>query len=169
MARRRSTGGRTIDYKAWGKIIHTDVSLSTDTTIISGFTSFSDSLTILRTRGYVQALLDATKQVGDGIVLTFGLGIVSTDAATLGATAVPDPGSDFDYPWLWWGEMTLSAEATLGADTWGPHAQRLEVDSKAMRRVTPKQSILWVCQSSAATGAPVTLVTFGSTRILLGT
>ena len=161
-----------IDFKAWSKVTFTEQVISADGTFISAITSFIDAATLLRFRGYIQAIMDSTVQVGDRIVLTFGLGIVSTDAATVGATAVPDPGSDPDYPWLWWGEMNLESEwvrtsATDGA--WGPSAQRIEVDSKAMRRVKPKESLLWVVQASSTVGAPVTLVTMGSTRFLIGT
>ena len=104
------------------------------------------------------------------MVVTFGLGIVSTDAATLGATALPEPNGDCEYPWLWWGEIFLQAPvANAGLISgFGTYAQRLEVDSKAMRKVTNKETLLWVAETSGVVGAPAVDITFGSTRILIG-
>ena len=166
MARGR---GRTIDYKVWLAIPSSNATVSTNTTTGGGSLAFSGPGTILRCRGFVQAHFDATVQVGDILGLTFALGIVSTDAATVGATVLPDPTADADYPWLWWGDMILRSELAAGPGAWGISAQRLEVDTKAMRRFKPNESLIWVMQSSIASGAPATEVSFGQTRVLIGT
>ncbi len=168
MARRRG-GGRVIDFKSWTSIL-TDVSTVTasGTTAGAGFSVGSTS-TILRIRGYVQAMFDSTVQVGDLILLTFGLGVVSADAFAAGAASLPDPSGDPDYPWLWWGQMELRSEVAAGPTSWGPSAQRLEVDSKAMRRLQQAQTLAWVIQATEAAGAPTTLIRIGQTRVLVGT
>ncbi len=125
--------------------------------------------TILRCRGYVQAYLDATRQVGDIMVVTAALGIVSTDAFNLGATAFPDPADEPAYPWLWWGQMTLESTLAAGDDAWGLSAQRLEVDTKAMRRWKPDETLTWVFQTTQVAGAPVTIIVNSDTRVLIGT
>ena len=100
MARSR---GRTIDYKQWERIAQSIASVSTATTTLLGTLLIAQPQTILRSRGFVQAAFDATQQVGDTMTLTFGLGVVSMDAAAAGAGSVPDPNGDPEYPWLWWG------------------------------------------------------------------
>jgi len=168
MARRGS--GKTIDYKEWTGMNFSDQTAAADGTLIgAGLISFAVPATILRARGFVQASFDATQQVGDRMRVTWGLGIVSTDAATLGATAVPDPAGEPEYPWLWWGSMLLRSELAAGVNAWGLSAQRLEVDTKAMRRVKPGQSLVWVMEAASTAGAPATLFEFGQTRVLIGT
>jgi len=166
MARR----GSVISHKEWQQGSFSRQAISAAGTFAGGGLDFAQPITVLRSRGYVQAAFDETVQAGDTMLLTFGLGIVSTDAANLGATALPDPGSDVAYPWLWWGEMFLEAfaadVATLHA--WGSTNQRLEVDTKAMRRARLDQSLIWVIEAAQVTGAPVTNVEIGTTRILVG-
>ena len=168
MARRGS--GRVIDFKAWNSILRSEQSVSTNGTILGGgVLSFAGPATILRCRGFVQAHFDATAQVSDAISLTFGLGLVSSDAATLGATAMPDPGGNADYPWLWWGSMRLRSELAAGpSGGFGIAAQRLEIDTKAMRRVKPEMSLVMVVEVASASGAPETIIEFGQIRVLVG-
>ena len=165
MARR----GRTIDYKTWSSLTRSVFNPAAGGTF-SG-SSFASGLqaTILRARGYVQATMDSTKQVGDNMTLTFALGIVSTDAFGAGAGSLPDPAAEPEYPWLWWGAMDLTAQVAAGDDAWGSHSQRLEVDTKAMRRLNPSQSLIWVAEATSVAGAPVVEAIFGQTRVLIGT
>ena len=155
--------------KEWNSTGFSTADVSTQTTTILGTLAFLIPGTILRMRGVVQAAFDETVQVGDRMLVTWGLGIVSTDAATLGATAMPDPDDEPEFPWLWWGAMELRSNLTAGANAWGLQAQRLEVDSKAMRRFKPGQSLVWVAQTFGDVGAPVTHLTTLRTRVLLGT
>ena len=167
MARRRG-GGRVIDNKEWQATPFSQSVIAADGTSPGGGITFAIPATILRMRGYVQAVMDSSAQVGDDIVLTFGFAVLATDAFIVGAS-LPDPFDEPSFPWLWWGEMTLIAQTTTPVMGWGPHAQRLEVDSKAMRRVKPNQTLGGIVQASGATGAPNTIVTFGSIRTLIGT
>ncbi len=167
MARRHT--GRVIDFKAWLAIPSWSAAVSGTSTTINGILSFTGPGTILRARGFVQASLDATMQVGDEISMAWGLGIVSTDAAVAGATAMPDPGGDADYPWLWWEQMTLRSEETLQGFSWGLTAQRVDVDTKAMRKFKPGQTLLVINQVTSSSGAPVTNLDIGQIRVLIGT
>ena len=167
MARRRG-GGKVIDFKTWALIPASSASITTNTTTSGNGLTSSQTSTILRCRGYVQGMLDATKQVGDQMILTFGLGLISSDAFAVGATAFPDPDGDGSYPWLWWGQMTLRSELAAGAESWGTSAQRLEVDTKAMRRFNADKTLVWVVQSTSAAGAPATNINIGTTRVLIG-
>jgi len=167
---RRGNSGRVIDFKAWLGMAATDISVGSAQTNLGSSLAFTAPGTILRCRGYVQAAMDATKQVDDTIGLAFGLCIASTEAVAAGAASVPDPFDEVEYPWLWWGSMFLrSSTTTTEGNAWGTTAQRLEVDTKAMRRFKPEQSLVWVVQSATVSGAPATDVTMGFTRVLIGT
>ena len=161
--------GRRTD-KAWvilpGDMIQ---SSATGTKLFAGSIAFSSPGTILRCRGRISGTFDETAQVGDFLTTTFGLGIVSTDAATLGATAMPDPSGDGDYPWLWWETMDLRSSVAAAPTAYGPSAKELEIDTKAMRRVKPGQSLVMVMEHSSASGAPVTEFDMARLRVLIAT
>ncbi len=169
MARRTFTQRKTIDNKQWDAIPATRLSESTTNTFLGGSIAFNVPATILRCRGQVWAAMDATKQVSDLFGVVVALGILSTDAVTLGATAAPDPGGEPEYPWLWWGQMLLEAFVAAGTEAWGTSAQRLEVDTKGMRKVKPGQSLVWVAQVNVASGAPLITIELGQVRVLIGT
>ncbi len=169
MPNRTGRPGKTIDYKQWFAIPFLRQESGTDGTLSGGAIGFLVPATILRMRGYVQVSLDATKQVDDRVLVTFGLAIMSTDAFLLGPTSFPDPADEPEFPWLWWAQMQLEAYVTAGEEAWGMTAQRLEVDSKAMRKVKPGQSLVWVAQKSDTAGAVVSNLVFGETRVLIGT
>ena len=59
----------------------------------------------------------AAPAVLDAAHLSFGLAVVSSDAAELGATAFPDPGSEPEYPWLFWGEHIFRAQSASLSDS----------------------------------------------------
>ncbi len=170
MARRRSVGGgRVIDFKAWLALGAGSASVSTNATQGGTKLDFASPGTILRIRGSVYASLDATQQVGDEMTVTWAVGMVSTDAAAVGATALPDPADEPEYPWLWWYQMNLFSSLAAGVNAWGTSAQLKEIDTKAMRRFKPGQSLVLFSQTTAATGAPVTRIRQNSTRVLIGT
>ena len=168
MARNRGRG-RTVDYKAWLGMTAVDLTTASAGTNIGGRIDFIAPGTILRYHGYVQAHMDATKVADDTIVLGFALGIVSTDAAAVGGVSIPDAFGDPDYPWLWHGTMFLQSELAAAAESWGLSAQRLEVDTKAMRRFKPGESLVWSVESATVAGAPATHMTTGFGRVLIGT
>jgi len=171
MARRRSSGGRVLDMKQWGSLISSRTEQSTQGLSLLASLAFAEPATILRLRGFVQAGFDETVQAGDTMHLQFGIGVVSTDAATAGSGSMPDPEGDPEYPWLWWGgieleafEASATAGQVLGSGFW-----RLEIDSKAMRRVKPGQSLVILADRLGVAGAPVVVIHSGTIRVLIGT
>ncbi len=167
MARR----GRVIDNKEWTAIPGLSASVSTDTTTLGGNLSFNVPATILRMRskgGFFA--FDSTQQVGDAIALTWGIGLFSQDAIALGATALPDPGSEPEFPWLMWGGCSLQSFLAAGVNAWGVSACEIRPwDSKAMRKVKPGQGLAVVIQTEGAAGAPVTVIQYPRGRVLIGT
>ena len=88
-------GGRRIDFKSWSAIPSLQQNVASNQTVLaSGALQFSAPATILRVRGRLQVAMDETKQVGDVIALTFGLGVISSDAFDAGAAGVPDPAGE---------------------------------------------------------------------------
>ncbi len=166
----RGHRGRTIDFKNWDSMPGSVLQSSAVGTKVTGsFLSFTRPCTILRVRARIWGALDATKQVGDEFSSTIGLGIVSTDAFTAGAASMPDPDSEPGYPWMWWSTLDLRSEVAAASEDWGISQQIIEVDTKAMRRVQPEQTLVYVIQHILATGAPVTNFCFGTSRVLVGT
>ena len=165
----RTRRGRTIDYKQWTLLPGLATSLSADSTISGGSIAFAVPGTILRIRSFVQAQFDASAVSSDEIDLTYGIGLFATDAVSLGPTAMPDPAVEVEFPWLWWGDMHLHQEGTADPGSWGSNVQRIDVDTKAMRKVKPGESLAWVIQASLASGAPTTLLDIGRGRVLFGT
>ena len=157
--------GRKIDFKQWSSIPAVTNTLTGATTQQGGALSFLVSATILRIRGYVQAHFMATVQVGDEIQLAFGLAVVSTDAFTAGAGSMPDPFGDPEFPWLWWGQIQLEsisvAASAVNNGGWGLAAQRLEVDSKAMRKMKLSEFLVWINQANSPSGSPDITVILG--------
>ena len=70
------------------------------------------------------------------MIVTIALGLVSTDAFLLGSTALPEPLDDADYPWMFWRSVVLESFLAAGAEGEGSSVYRIDVDSKAMRKVT---------------------------------
>jgi len=119
MARRVFTRpGKKIDFKQWDAIPSLSTEVSTDVTTLGGAISFAIPATILRARGYVQAIFDETQQAGDEIIFTAGLGIITTDNFDGGVTGVPDPAGEPEFPWLWWGQIKLEAFAAAAENVW---------------------------------------------------
>ena len=172
MARRRSSGfAKTIDFKAWLSIPGLSLNVNAATKFLGGSLAFTGPGTILRMRGAVLADM-VSDAVTEAILVQVGIGIASTDAITAGTVAsIPGPGSDPDYPWLWWGSIPLWSEAADSASSPAgqlPKAWRLEIDSKAMRKVKPNQSLFAIAELSQLAGAATARVTFGTTRVLIG-
>ncbi len=74
---------------------------------ILGSVAFSIPGTVIRMIGEYVIAATAAPAAVDGAVITMGIGFVSTDAFTVGASAMPDPGGDPEFPWLFWKSHAL--------------------------------------------------------------
>ena len=170
MARARQFTGRKIDFKQWDTAPGLIAEVSTSGNSLSGSLAFTVPATILRWRGYVSAMFDETQQVGDQMIITAGALIAPTDTFAAGGGSFPDPATEPEYSWVWWKEFRLDAFVAAGhSGGWGPNAQRYELDSKAMRKIKPGESLGIVLERSNLTGAPNTLLDIGFLRVLIGT
>ena len=125
--------------------------------------------TLVRTRGAFMARVLSVAAATDSMVGAIGLGIVSTDAFAVGATAVPGPFTDPEWDgWLWHQYYTLAGVTATAAD--GSNAvgfvRRFEIDSKAMRKINGNEILMGVFEVGVETGT-MSIRVSGDTRILL--
>ena len=106
--------------------------------------------TITRIRGRVGLFAKGNAAV-EGII-GMGLLVATTKAFVVGTTALPCPLTDAsDEDWLWhtYVPMIETAGAAPAEDTNLMGSQRVEIDSKAMRKFEDSQSLIFVIESSA--------------------
>ncbi len=79
-----------------------------------------------------------------------GCGIVSDQAFAAGAASIPGPWTDQDWsgwfvwmPWAFRFEFTTDIGRLIGSFT-------QVIDSKAMRKVQPNETVVWMAESQAA-------------------
>ena len=125
----------------------------------------SEPVTIIRLRGWFDFYLESASAVGSGFSGAAGIGIVSTDAFAAGA--VPDPNEDLDWPWIWHTFFDVRSITATIAD--GSNAvaavQRIEIDSKAMRKQNPAETLFGATETIAESGT-ATARLFARTRVL---
>jgi len=139
-----------------------------NSTLSGGFRGFtSGKATVLRMLGEYSVVPTTTPTAGDEAVLTVGIGKVSTDAATLGATALPDPADEPEYPWLYWASHPLQFQAA----TLDPNAAaanlRVAYDIKSMRKFSASEALVMVIQYGTSVGDPTLTMLIGNQRVLI--
>ena len=123
-------------------------------------------VTILRSRGglFVTATPNAAS---DADVVGLGLIVVHTNALTVGGASLPGPINDIGADWLWHQFVPLDAISATSADGQSVGLNvRVEVDSKAMRRLQTDHAV--VLMAELATGQMTTITVNGGIRFLLG-
>ncbi len=173
MARPRSTGRRT-DYQwfSFGDIENAQ-DISTNTAFFAGSqVNFGIPGTVMRVRGRVGLVLDAGA-VNEGGILLCALGIFSTEFVATGAANAPEifgDGASDEASWLWQGSLFVTSGGESAVNTNGLNAS-IEIDSKAMRKIKPGQTLamvyhlpaeLWIDQTG-------TVDIFGYVHALIGT
>ena len=149
MARGRGRSGRRTDYE-WSGVdaTNTGVDLAVGVTALgAGSVVSAVPATLMRTRGLVAAQLD-TAAIDERALIAFGMMIVQEEAFDAGSASVPGP-REYSADWFWHGFMWLSSLAESAVQ---PQAlwQRLEIDSKAMRRLKPNDAIILVAEVASA-------------------
>ena len=161
--------------KHWHSLGGAAVAFTGASTILIDSATFpaGDPYTLLRILGgsLLISFADQTLVANDAASMTVGIGYVSDDAAAVGSSAMPDPASEPDYDWVWWyttviRNMGVTTESVIPA---GGGFDRVMIASKAMRKVTPKQTLVVVGQYADISGTPSVTVDFGGCRFLIGT
>ncbi len=166
MARNHGSGQR--QAKLWQDIPGFRMSFTGDDTQVQAGLSATAPETVLRMIGEYVVAPDAATVDEDDATITVGIGVVSTDAFTLGATAMPDPAAESDFPWLYWKSHPFVFNQT-GVDPNVAAAHlRQSFDIKSMRKITARQTLTMIVQYGSITGDPPIQFSAGITRVLVG-
>ena len=117
--------------------------------------SLEDGQTLVRTRGEVLLTLISAAAVGNGFHGAFGLCVVSSQASSIGETAVPGPITEEDWDG-WFYHRYFSLFSTSIIDQSAADADdfmnvvtatlRLELDSKAMRKWEANMNVVAILE-----------------------
>ena len=154
--------------KQWEGMSPLTVAFTADATGIGGQLVFTTNQTILRVIGEYVIQATSAPAALDAAEITVGLGLFPRDAFDLGATAMPDPGNEADYPWLFWASHSMRWNSTTVQDDDGSGYLRRLVDIRSMRKVKPRETLGWVFQYSDGGGAPPVNVGNSRCRVLVG-
>ncbi len=148
MARGRS--GRRTDYSWLGvNDIASDVDIGGAAQFLGTATTFGSAGTLVRIRGRAFAQLD-TGGINERATLILGLGVFQNDAVLAGiAPEFNTDGASSEYSWIWTGALFVSScsEAAIVDDSL---FDRIEIDTKAMRRIKPNEVLAMVIEAPAA-------------------
>ena len=154
--------------KEWNSIPDGIALMTAASTTLVGSLLFNIPGTILRMLGEYVIAPTINPVATDRAVVTVGIGFVSTDAATVGSTAMPDPDEEAEFPWLYWASHAFVFEDVDGV--YNPaETVRRSFDVKTMRRFKPGQSLACVVEYVDVLGAPPLTFLAGTTRVLFGT
>ncbi len=127
----------------------------------TGLQIVSDGFTLIRTRGHALLNLAVSDANTSGMSGALGIAVASENAFGAGIAGLMDPFSDSEWDgWLWHSFFRLSGGA---GQTSGQ--QRIDIDSKAMRKIAGLDVIYGVIKPESEAGA-VTLNFGADTRML---
>ena len=154
--------------RLWSALPEVNATLTVAGTTGGSQLAFSSSQTVVRMIGGGFLMYSDSAPTGaDAMSLTVAIGVVSTDAATLGATALPDPAAEPDYPWLYWKPLAIFAAATTVVSSDGPGFQRYSFDIRAQRKLKAGQSLALFAEYVDGNGTPPVRWHADQTRVLL--
>ena len=139
-----------------------------------GLTAGTGKATVVRLRGELMAFLNSATAQVDGFACAFGIGLVTKIAFAAGVASIPGPLTEMD--WDGWMFHTLFQNIASGPIAAGTSQDqdamlsttasvRLEVDSKAMRKMDEEVILVSVCEVVELGTASMSL--FFDSRLLL--
>ena len=161
--------GRTVDFKQWTFTPALSQDLTgAQTFLATGSVAFGIPGTILRVRGQLRATLGTSGLTAlDACNIVLGLALLSTDAVDAGVGSVPDPAAEGEYPWLWYEQMMFRSSGGSALEVGATIVMTL--DTKAMRKFKPGESLTLVGQYVNTAGNPLVHFDAGRMRVLIGT
>ena len=165
MARRRGSG-KTIDSVRWTGDVVTQMLAVSASAAVQQYAVGDQEVapTILRTRGFLLLWMDAAVAAGEAMHLAIGL---RTAPKGSGATVAITPISEAEADWFVWRSVTLAAESVATGGILNTSFYKMEIDSKAMRKMKPGQEIQLVLGYLNIVGGAAVNVA-GQLRFLLG-
>ena len=155
--------------KSWDKISQGAVALTTDSTNLISSLAFANVGTVMRMFGEYVIAPTSAPAATDSCSVTVGIGVVSTDAATLGSSAMPDPAVEAEFPWLFWRSHRFFYVGTDPEASTPNYGVRSSFDIRSMRKLRPRESLVLIAQYVDSVGAPPLTFSAAATRVLLGT
>ncbi len=152
--------------KLWVSIPSFEAGLNANaTTVVAGF-GFTSPQTVIRMLGEYLIAPSAAPTAFDRCKVTVGLAKVSTDAFTLGSTAMPDPAEETSFPWLYWAEhhFNFTSAALTGFST--ADVLRRTFDIRTMRKFTSNETLCFIMQYTDIQGTPALRFQGSQTRTL---
>ena len=153
--------------KEWDSIPGIELDFTSATTKSGASLAFTESRTIIRTMIEYCLAPTSAPTANDAASVTVALMVMATDTFALGVTAFPDPGAEPEYPWLYWRDHPFHYAGVDPESASAAASVRVLLDLKAMRKVKPRESLVWVASYGDFSGNPPITVTFGITRVLL--
>ena len=135
--------GRSRGTKEWSGTTFPLTTLTTTQAVLASF-SHDVTETILRVRGALM-VVGIPNAAFDDDVAGFGLIVVTDQALAAGGASIPGPIADPTASWMWHQYVPLtSVAATAASDVGLGLWARIEIDSKAMRKVDRNQTMVLV-------------------------
>ena len=146
----------------WTEFIGQQVVLSASVpTLLGSIGADHDGEMLIRTRGLLSLTLITAAAVGDGYVGAFGMGVVTTAAATAGVGSIPTSLTEAGWDG-WFLHQYFDIRSGIGAG--GPVLLQYALDSKAMRKISEDESIIMALEIVETGDASISVVS--RTRIL---
>jgi len=144
----RSGSKRNTDWGFGPDILAQSVTTSTK---LLGTTSLTigEQATIVRVHGVLHLVLTTLGGAGEGFLGAAGIALVNSDAFAQGINSIPGPLTDSHWDsWFW--HSFFDVRAATGTIANGVNGvcgtQRLTIDSKAMRKWDPAETLVLVAE-----------------------
>ncbi len=131
--------------------------------------SFLAPATVIRMIGEYTITPSSVTTATDGVSITIGIGVFSTDAFAAGSGSMPDPGGEAEFPWLYWADHQFEFAAAVTDPASAAGSVRRAFDIRSMRKLKPGQSLGSVVQYGNIAGNPPMSISLGQVRCLLAT
>ena len=123
-----------------------------------GVVPTSDGITLVRIRGLFDYYLTLATSPDDGFFGAVGIGLVEAAAFAAGIASVPTPITEISSEnWLWHSFFSMHGPVVSSTESNSPAmAGRVEIDSKAMRKVNSAQVVyaaMEIVEIGTATGS----------------
>ena len=164
----RQAFARARQAKEWRVMAAISRGFTADATNTGGSLNFSQPATVLRMLGEYSIQATSAPVALDAVYVTVAVGVVSTDARNLGATAMPDPAEEPEYPWLFWASHLMRWNSSTISENDGSGYLRRAIDIRSMRKIKPRETLTWVFQYEDGGGNPPINVQNELTRVLVG-
>jgi len=147
----------------WTDIAGAATIVSSGSSLLATSVASHEGETIVRIRGLVTLVGSIFTADGDGFFGAFGVGVVTTAAATAGVTSIPTPITEGGWDgWMLHNYLAIERGETGVSDGAGFH--RVVLDSKAMRKLNEDESLVFVWEGTE-TGTVTAAIQFRA-RIL---